>query len=43
MSQELRQLAREEPEAFQSFADKVGGTIRDRLLTILEEEVGDFE
>lgn len=37
---ELRQLAREHPEDFESVAEKIGGPVRDSMLRILDEERG---
>lgn len=38
---ELRQLAREDPDAVRSVAEKFDDTLRDRMLAILEEESGE--
>lgn len=35
---DVEELAREEPEAFRSVAEKVGGELGDRMLEILDDE-----
>lgn len=40
-SSELRQLAREHPEDFESVAEKIGGRVGKNLRRILDEERGD--
>lgn len=41
-TEELRRLAREHPEDFESVAERIGGIVEDRMLRMLEEET-DYE
>lgn len=41
MTDRLRRLAREHPDAFERVAEGLGGDLEDRLLSILDDEAGD--
>lgn len=40
--EELRELARENPEEFRRVAERYGGPIKARMLDLLEDETGDW-